>query len=306
MLVLRMKTMEQLQIQQTPITKHDSAKVKRDLGQTLYRLRKAAKVSQVQLAQVLSLHQAAVCRVENGTQNLTPAELFAVSKYFDVPIDSILANEVDYWKVAERFGRQVPLPRRFAEHPYSKVREVLPVLYFLYENLSEEECERVLSTLGLDSAYLVNPDQTIGVYCFLDLVCLLLSERILTRQNLRKVIDQTRRKEVQGFLHPLYQTQESVFGSIQTLILNSHHYDANFKYTLESVTPTKLEVSIKPAEHMKRIDYRNVTLDDFLCAYRKQYISQFPTYINKKPVIITETECHFRGAPQCFYKIKTN
>ncbi|MGE4233471.1 MAG: helix-turn-helix domain-containing protein [Bacteriovoracia bacterium] len=298
------QTVAEMLENQTPITTQDSVRVRKELGRILFRLRKTAKVSQVQLAKLLSLHQAAVCRVENGNQNLTPAELFAISRFFNVPIDSILANDVDYSSVAKRFGRQLPMPKRYLEYSFSKARDVLPLLHFLYSNCNELDVQRVFDSLDLDPGYLVNPDQEIGAYCFLDIVSYLLSHKLLTRQNIKKVIDQTKRKEVQGFLLPLYKTQTNSISLLKTFILNRHHYNSNFLFDVDSCSGNSITVTVEPARHMEKVDYKNEILEDFICFYRKAYISALPLFINEKPATITESECHFKGAKKCAYKIK--
>src|SRR5689334_21365106 len=96
----------------TPLTfstpKKDLKRLKSNLGNVIYNLRKAGKVSQETLGRILTLHQTAVCRVEQGSQNLTPEELYITSKFFDVNVDALLTGEIDYWRVAERFGRKPP------------------------------------------------------------------------------------------------------------------------------------------------------------------------------------------------------
>src|SRR4051812_21989894 len=60
------------------------------LGKVLRLMRKTAKVSQTDFGKMLGVHQTAVCRIEKGSQSLTPVQLLTISKYFDVSIDSLL------------------------------------------------------------------------------------------------------------------------------------------------------------------------------------------------------------------------
>ncbi len=62
------------------------------VGSRLYALRTAANISQAEMGTFLEIHQSAVSRVEGGGQMLTPAQLLALSKLFQVPLDHLLGG----------------------------------------------------------------------------------------------------------------------------------------------------------------------------------------------------------------------
>lgn len=55
------------------------------LGRLIRTRRKAKKLSQTEFGKLIGLHQGSVCRVELGTQCLTPEELLAVSDALKIP-----------------------------------------------------------------------------------------------------------------------------------------------------------------------------------------------------------------------------
>lgn len=275
------------------------------LGDTLHYLRKTAKISQEEMGKLLGIHQTAVCRVEKGLQSLTPEQLFVLTKHFDVKLDSLLDGRIDYWKIAERFGRKPLLPKRYTEFPFSKNRELLPLLKFAAVLKSEEYASEMLISLGLKQALLKDPDMPIGVNVALDLFTYLLKDGSLSKKTFKTLINQTRLEETQGFLHPIYQTQEGSLALVQTWTLNAHHYDSNFKYEIEEVDSKHITLTITPAIHMRQVQYKTDVLGDVLCEYKKRYFEQFPAYINEKPLKLEETSCHFHGNAKCVYKLST-
>lgn len=58
------------------------------LGSKIKAARKTKKLSQVYVGRLLDIHQAAVCRIEKGTQNILAIELKTLAKDFGVSVDS--------------------------------------------------------------------------------------------------------------------------------------------------------------------------------------------------------------------------
>lgn len=274
------------------------------VGETLHLLRKCAKVSQVELGTILSLHQSAISRIESGQQNLSPYELWLISQHFGVSIDDLIAGTVNYWAVAEKFGQRPPFPPRYREHPYSKVREVLPLLLFINKTKSHDYTNKLLTKLGLNNLLFVNPDQTIGSQVFLDLFHHSVETGILSRKNFSKLIEFTRADNVHGFLDRIYKVQTSSIGLLQTWALNSAHYESNFHYEIQHLDHDHFDLSVTPNKHMKILPYRDEKLGDLLCEYRKEFLTNFPRYIDQRPVKIVEDQCQYRGYEKCVYKIQ--
>lgn len=286
------------------IKKVEGLKLQICLGDTIKRMRKCGKVSQQELADLLSIHQTAVSRVESGQQNLLPWQLQQLSEYFGVRVDAMLAGRVNYWALAERFGLNAPLPQNYREIAYSRVREVLPLLGFVLDLKGEAARDKMLASFGIEYAAISEPDQPISVQLTLDLFRELLSSKILTDGTFQKLIDQTRSEAVHGFLHPIYQTHESVLPLIITLVSNAHHYQRNFSYEISGLQKDRLELSIEPTPHMNKVLYRDEVLGDVLCRYRKAYIAQFPKYIGRRPLEVSESECMYHGAERCLYRFE--
>lgn len=292
------------EIKIAPLKKNDEDKVLESLGETVKRLRKCARVSQQELANLLGLHQTAVCRVESGMQSLQPWHLQKLSEIFDVRVTAILSGQINFWQIAERFGQRPPFPSRYLQHAHSRVRELLPLLQFATTVKGKSFVNKTLDKLGLDPVYIQGPDQPIGVDANLDLLRHLIKAGVVSTKNLHDLVNHTRSEKVQGFLDVIYRTQSGSLNLLKTLILNAHHYESNFKYEMREEKGDSLVLSIKPAEHMAEIQYKDEQLGDFLCHYKQEYLTQFPLYIGAKPAQLQESECHFHGSGQCIYTIK--
>ncbi len=289
-----------------PLKKGQDLKILATLGETVKRLRKCAHISQERIADVLGLHQTAVCRVELGQQSLQPWHLQQLSELYNIRVGELLSGQINFWQVAERFGQKPPFSDRYRELAHSKVRELLPLLQFFDTQKGRAYVQRLLREvdLALDFDYLRGPDQPIGVNCYLDLLRHSLKLGMLDEGNLQLMVEETRTEAVQGFLHSLYQTQATPMNLLKTYLLNSHHYDSNFDYSILESGSDAVVLAVKPTEHMAKVSYKDAELGDFLCRYKREYLSQLPAYIGGKPLRVQEKECHFHGAAQCVYTIQ--
>lgn len=274
-----------------------------ELGSTVRHLRKTAKVSQTELGKLLELHQAAVCRVELGEQTLTPFQLKTISEYFDISVDYLLLGRINYWKVAERFERKPPFPTRYQELPFSRVREVLPVLFYLGQSKGPGFARELLENLEIDLETLRNPDQRIGVNLNLDVLRAALASKAIDPKDLAPVAEKSLHEGVQGVLHSIFKSQSSSIALLQNWVLNHHHYEENFGYEVLDLGAKNLDLAISPKDHMKGVPYKDEVLGDILCRYKKSYFSAFPQYIGQTKMKLVEKECHFKGHKSCVYRL---
>jgi transcriptional regulator with XRE-family HTH domain len=285
--------------------KIESAGVQKNLGETLKRLRKLAKVSQTELGGVLAIHQTAVCRVEQGTQSLLPEQLYRVSQFFGIELDALISGRINFWRVAERFEVLPPYPERYRLKPCSKLRDLLPLIFFSNEVRGPAFTRKLLAQMEMDSMLFADPDQSIGVNLKLDLARELLQQGVLNQANFIQLINHTRDMTAHGALHAIYETQNAPLQLIQARIANAHYYESNFAYRIEAIKSDSLELSIKPEEHMQSVDYKGGVLSDFLCRYKRGYLENFPKYIGGSPLEVVERECHFKhNSASCVYLMR--
>lgn len=287
------------------VKKISDREIQRTLGETLRRLRKCARISQDQLAQVLNLHQTAVCRIEAGSQNLEPWHLQQLAEIFGVPVSSLLAGQVNYWQVATKYGQKPPFPEKYRDQAHTKVREMLPLLTYVRAARGGDYLFKVIDELEVDLVFLSSPDQPVSTILYLDILRSLIKEGLLAnRAVLKKIVAEARSEGVQGFLHPIYATQENVLNLMKSLVLNAHHYESNFTYKMESESKDCLEVSATPAAFLNKLGFKDELIGDYICEYRKEFYTQFPKYIGAKLLDVKETQCSFRGADSCVYELR--
>ncbi|MEW6055690.1 MAG: hypothetical protein AB1540_03675 [Bdellovibrionota bacterium] len=273
------------------------------LGESVRLLRKVSGVSQASLGAVLELHQTAICRVEKGSQSLTPAELFLVGKFFGVSINRLVEGDIDFWKVAEKFNRNPPFPARYREFPFSKVRDFLPFLEFVRASSGETYTNALISRLKLNPLYLRSLDQKLSTHVVLDFLRAIISEKRLRASDMGDILRLAREPKAHGFLDLIYREQRQSIDLVQSWVLNARYYDENFIYRIVEAAPRNLLISVQASEHMQKVDFHDPVLGDFLCKYRKLFLAEFPRYIGKSPLRLTERECLYHSGSKCMYQL---
>lgn len=274
------------------------------LGKTVRAIRKAGGLSQVEMAALLKIHQSAYSRIETGFQALSVEQLIKVGEHFRVNTDSILTSRVNYWRISVDCGTHLSLPKRYDDNRFSRVRELFPLFLFTTVLKGPQFTRDTLKQFGFSGIFNLPPDSLIGVQANLDYFRYLISTQILTDSTFKKLIEQNLVDEVHDFLDDEYRTCDEPISLIEKVMQNAHHYQENFDLALEDQAKGWLEVSMRPADHMKNVSYKDDILGDILCRYRREYLAQFPRYIGEKPARLVEKECHFHGAERCVYRIE--
>jgi hypothetical protein len=182
---------------------------------------------------------------------------------------------------------------------------MIPLLLFLNRTKGHRYTARLLSKLGVDNLLFLNADQRIGARCYPDLLRESIRAGALDVSSLGQMVECARTDLMHGILGPVYKAQKRPLAALQGLVLNSSYYEQNFDYRIESVSDEKLlEVSIAPREHFKQVEYQDADLGDFLCRFKKEYFSTFPMYVGSQPLLLSESECHFKGHSRCIYQLK--
>jgi len=276
------------------------------LGQALFRMRKCTGTSQEKMGKILSIHQTALSRIENGVQTLSAIQLYLMSEYFQVPAHDIFNQKINYWDLAERFHQPHPYPKRYQTAYFSKVREVLPLISFLNTVSNEETARSILAQFEFDSVLFQHYDLSISVNFTLDLIRELLKRRLLTADSFNVLIRQTWLKDVHGSdLRETYDNQDSALKLIQARVMKAEHYESNFKYKIEEMNNKLIAISVTPSDYMKEICNTDHILGGFLCNYRKEYFKNFPLYNSFRPLKLEEHNCKETRNYECSYVLKT-
>jgi transcriptional regulator with XRE-family HTH domain len=70
------------------------------LGKRIHCLRLAAKLNQIDLARMLECSQSTISKIESGELEPTAYQLYQMRKSFEVSIDSIMDDKIDFVTVA--------------------------------------------------------------------------------------------------------------------------------------------------------------------------------------------------------------
>jgi hypothetical protein len=182
----------------------------------------------------------------------------------------------------------------------------MPLLRFAHAAKGASFTRKMVSALSMQEVQLGDPDMTMGTLFNLDVARKLIESGELKKQSMNDVIAHARTESAQGFLHQVYSTQENSVALIQSWVLNAHHYESNFRYAVEEIASKSFTLSVVPAPHMESIEFKDEVLGDFLCRFKKAYLSEFPAYIGHRPVQLQEKECLFHQGNRCVYEIRAS
>lgn len=273
------------------------------IGELLSNIRSVAKVSQIKLAAILNTEQSAVSRIESGFQNLSLYELHTICNYFDIRADEFLRDEVDYWKLAEKFGTRPPYPARYQEHPHLRFRSVSPFLEAITLSKGESFKNRILADLDFEDFNVRSPNQKIGSRFQLDLFEQIEKSKLSTKALTPTWLSMSLTPKCLGELHPPFSAFHSKKDAVLGWYLNADQFESNFNYQLQIHSESELRIEAKPQAHFTLPELREHPQSHHICGTRKLFLENLPTLSGLKTVRIQEERCYFKGAHSCSYRI---
>ena len=280
------------------------------IGKIIRATRKQLGLSQITVANALSLQQSALSRIESGKQELGACDLLSFSKLTKIPLESFSTGQVENLTSALLMNGEdnsgYRLPARYANARGSKVRAALPFLKFAENAFGPVKLNQYFKSKGIDPDFFVNLGNQININFCLDLSFELIAQGAIAAKDIHKIAEPVNEPIYHGILHHQYDHSTHSQALIESLFSNSNFYECNFKYELSDRRKNGIEISITPGEHIPGLLSGNhASAGHLLCQYKKYYFRRFTTYGDQRQLKLSEQACYFKGDSQCVYHIKT-
>lgn len=256
-----------------------------EISEIFKKLRKTAGLSQIEMAKILGRDQATISRLEKGIQNLSLDSLFILSEFFEVSYQDILDGNINYWKVADKFGKKIKLNDRYLDLIHSSPREVVPVMRLIIEKKGADYLTSFLSQFGLEDLVHIPIDEKISSYIYFDLLSKALSENLVTEKDIGALVESMHSKDIHGPFFNTYDHQDDSFNMVKAYCLNTCQYEGGFENRIIEETDKTISIGSKPKEFLSQIDFSDSDLAYFLCDLKKEFFTKFPSFFGKKELI---------------------
>jgi transcriptional regulator with XRE-family HTH domain len=269
--------------------------------------RKQQGLTQQEVSSRLEISQSALSKLEHGSLIASAPQWFEFCRLTRISPESLLTGYIERLVPATlaegpREGT-FKLPKRYASDRGSKVRAMLPFLSYLTVAVGEKKADELLDHLKVDADYLIDLDNQLNLEFTLDIVRYLIDQKLLKPKDVSKLVKPVSLASMHGSLASRYSASASRSELLQQLVINARHYECNFEHRIEDAPKGALDLSVTPERHLSDIGYRDETLGDFVCRYKRHYFERFLAFGEGgavKPV--EELECHYQGAPSCIYR----
>jgi transcriptional regulator with XRE-family HTH domain len=278
------------------------------IGRIVRATRKQLAISQVDFAKDLGLMQSALSRIETGSQNLTAPQWLEICQLTGISLESIRYGYIEHQQPLDlQHGAKVGsfrLPTRYAHNRGSKVRATLPLLRYFKEQLGEKKLDAYFEKVKVDPDYFMNLENQINVGFSIDMCRTLIEKGKLKPKAVGAMTKVVRNRELHGRLHHEYDTRETSQELILSLLRNIRQYECNTVYAIDDSSRKGLLVSAIPEPHFAEVVPKGDSeMGEFLCQYKRSYLSDFSTYNGRPKKPATELECYYKGHTKCLYQV---
>jgi transcriptional regulator with XRE-family HTH domain len=263
------------------------------MHETLKRMRKTCKISQVRIGTILGLNQAGVSRIENGTQQVSIEWLMSLSKLYQVDLESMISGRINYWELARKFNVKVPLPKKYLKDQRALVSEIDPLLNYFRCLYHEDTIHKFLKELGLEDLALIDKSSRVSIHCIYDILNLAIEKKLVSLSEVPKVVDLAFHSFEGLPFHSIYKTFETSPEIIQAWVLNSSAYEGMFTHRVESVYRNEQIISFKVCEELQEADFKKNQVDQFILDYKTQYFEKLPLHFGHKSAGVEVLESPF-------------
>lgn len=283
---------------------------KRKIARVFRLARKERGLSQIQLASVLGVDQAAISRIESGRQELGATDLVIISQDLHIATECFSTGYLETMEPtqvrSDPYEGSFKIPSEYRESRASKVRNTIPFLNLFRERLGEKKLQQYLETKKLDPDFFYCLDKQINIRFSIDLYKTMLQAGVLNSQDLSSIAAEVPRPSFHGLIRHRYEGISSPASLLTSLIANSRNYEANFSYELSASKKNQVEITATPGDHLGHGALR-IQGDDgrMVCDYKAHYFKNFSAYNQSmaSTARVSEQECFFKGAKRCVYRL---
>ena len=265
---------------------------------TLKRMRKTCKISQVRIGTLLGLNQAGVSRIENGSQQVSIEWLMSLAKFYQIDMESIISGRVNFWGLAKRFNVEVPLPKKYLGDQQAVVREILPLLQHFSNLYQQDTIFEFLEELGLEDILLIDPSEKISIHCFYDILKKAIEEKLVSFGEVPKITELALSSFEQLPFNTIYSQFEDSKDLIQAWVLNSSLYEGFFSHRIESSHKGEQIISLKICHELQGHNFKPDHIDQFMMDYKVSYMKSLPTHFGHKAIAVDILENPFESHDQ--------
>jgi hypothetical protein len=267
-------------------------------------------MTQITVAKALGISQGALSKLENGTLMPSTTNWYMFCELAKIPPDLSwrtgcvdLGTQVSYGSNDREGGFRIP--ERYARHQGSKVRTALPFLQYFRSRLGPRKLEAYLNRTGVDPDYFVVLDNQLNIEFTLDMARHLISAGCLKPKDVSALAAGVKDPCMHGRLAAEYDGARDYFGLAWSLSNHLTKYEINSRYEFDVKRADHVDIRVTPEPHLRQFAYRDDTLRDFVCRYKKHAFQAFLSRGNRQTVDLEERQCHFTGgADSCVYRIR--
>lgn len=245
-------------------------------AELLKNIRIAAGMSQVELARKINCDQAVISRFEKGTREPSLEYLSKYADIFNLKIDYLVNGSVNLWDLAKRFDQKISTKcTKYLHDQNSYLREIYPFLLFIKDEKGINYTQNFLKNMGVDSLLYFGPNEKISTHIVFDFIQNLLDSKIITKNNLSKIIKKSQLSESHGIFYEFMTKLENACDIINFWAINSTYYDSLYSYDVKRVFD-QIDLIAKIKLDENKLNSLDTKVIEFYSQYRTLYLLELP------------------------------
>lgn len=286
------------------VTPLNEIEIQRKIHGFIRKAQSLLDVRDADLAEVLGVRAQEVQGLLHGRNFLSVGQLFSVLSFFNIPMDRVLNDEVDFKLLHQHFNPlNLELPEHYQVGANGRKRSVINILKYIERHFGARELEIVLKQFQLSTGHFNDPEDRINNRFLVDLLNKLEElgyghEHFINMGE--ESFDANRDNELGKLQAQARNTRELIERTFNELIC---FYDTNYHYKIERLTDTEAQISFKQdsmvAEALKAKRLGSLNAD----IMKMGVVKSLPRYISSADLEVTIAKSVHLGDDHSAYHI---
>ncbi len=235
--------------------------------------RKRKGITQSEVSSITGITQGTLSKIESFQCSASAKHWFLLSKVLDIPSDSVWTGFIDRG-IKPTFETQknvFKLPKRYFNHAYSSVKEIIPIIKYICEKQGQDQFDLFLQRIKVSDLIFVDLNNKINFLFICDLLNHFYGDQ-LSDDLFKDISKHSKVEEFHGVHYGEYQKKNTSLNLLKIFLENAPFYQDAYKYKITEKSNQSIQFEMEPNEFaMENI----LKVQNILIPFKKAYLEDF-------------------------------
>ena len=251
--------------------------------------RRNAGMTQKELANSLGVIQSTISRIEKGILSPTLFHWMEMCNILKIPQDAISVGYLDHATITKiksdvkEGGHN--LPKRYRDLRCIKIRQILPIINFVREELGDQTYLKVIKEMGMRPTFFINLDNQVNFAFLNDLLEFIGHFQKVNKIASKSILKYAAEGSSHGVLSIFYNNSSNQIDLMERYFKNSTKYQRAFNIEVKEVKDNLITLRANTLDEIRpTLLSIGIDMENLLWSFYETYLKKFSLYDYKNRI----------------------